>query len=79
MKVRIYNKTYRINNRIVISAKKTLLRILEKVRTESEVRGFSAYYTGFVVMMYIVSSTLLQEFSSDNIKSISEEIEKEKL
>ena len=77
MKVRIYNKTYRINNNITISAKKTILQILEKVRMESDVRGFNAYYIGFVVMMYIVSSTILSEFSTDNIKSISEEIKKE--
>lgn len=77
MKVRIYNKTYRINNNITVSAKKTILQILEKVRMESDVRGFNAYYIGFVVMMYIVSSTILSEFSTDNIKSISEEIKKE--
>lgn len=77
MKIRIYNKYYKINNNIAISAKKTILHILEKVRTESDVRGFSSYYVGFVVMMYVVSSTILSEFSTDNIKSIAEEIKKE--
>ena len=77
MKIRIYNKYYKINNNIAISAKKTILHILEKVRTDSDVRGFSSYYVGFVVMMYVVSYTILSEFSTDNIKSIAEEIKNE--
>ena len=77
MKVRIYGKEYKISNNIAASSKKTILQILEKVRTESDVRGFSAYYVGFVIMMYIVSSTILNQFSTDNIKKILDEIEED--
>lgn len=77
MIVRIYNKNYRIRNSIAMSAKKTILRILEIVRTHSDNRGFSSYYVGFVVMMYIVSSTILSEFSTDNIREISKELDKD--
>ena len=77
MIVRIYNKNYRIRNSIAMSAKITILRILEIVRTHSDNRGFSSYYVGFVVMMYIVSSTILSEFSTDNIREISKELDKD--
>ena len=74
MIVRIYNKSYRINNNIASSAKTTILRILEKVREESDVRDFHAYYIGCVIMMYVVSSTILSQFSTENIKSVLEEL-----
>ena len=74
MIVRIYNKSYRINKNIASSAKTTILRILEKVREESDVRDFHAYYIGFVIMMYVVSSTILSQFSTENIKSVLEEL-----
>lgn len=48
MKVWIYGKEYKVNNNIAASAKKTVLQILEKVRTETDVRGFNEYYVGFV-------------------------------
>ena len=74
MIIRIYNKSYRINNNIASSAKTTILRILEKVREESDVRDFYSYYIGFVIMMYVVSSTILSQFSTENIKSVLEEL-----
>nr|WP_317348083.1 hypothetical protein [uncultured Blautia sp.] len=79
MKVWIYGKEYKVNNNIAASAKKTVLQILEKVRTETDVRGFNEYYVGFVVMMYIVSSTILNQFSTENIKKILDEIDKDEL
>lgn len=75
MIIEIYNKKYKINTTLAASAKRAIRNILKKARIEAELRGMADYYTVFVIMMYTVSSSILSELNTDNIKNILEEIE----
>ena len=57
MIIHIGKNEYRINNSFVSSSKNLLLRILRKVKEESNIRGVSEYYITFIIMMYVASST----------------------
>ena len=63
MIIHIGKNEYRINNSFVSSSKNLLLRILRKVKEESNIRGVSEYYITFIIMMYVASSTILNELT----------------
>lgn len=70
MIVKIFNKSYRMDQALAMSAKKVVLQILEKVRSESELHGIGKYYTAFVIMMYVVSASILRELNPDRVMEI---------
>ena len=76
MIIRVYGKNYKISQNLAVSTKTTIQKILENVKQESELRGYEKYYTAFIVMMYVVSSSILRELNTDNIMEIVKEIEK---
>lgn len=77
MIIRLYGKNYKISQNLAMSAKTTIRKILESVRVQSKLHGLEKYYTAFVVMMYVVSSSILKELNSDSIKEIVTELENE--
>ena len=77
MIIRLYGKNYKISQNLAMSAKTTIRKILESVRVQSKLHGIEKYYTAFVVMMYVVSSSILKELNSDSIKEIVTELENE--
>lgn len=72
MKIRIYGKRYNVNKKLAASSKRTIQQILEKVRLESDLRGISEYYVAFVVMMYVISSSILHEMTTLTLKGITD-------
>ena len=76
MIIRVYGKNYKISQNLAVSTKTTIQKILENVKQESELRGYEKYYIAFIVMMYVVSSSILKELNTDNIKEIVNEIAK---
>lgn len=77
MIIRIYGKNYKIKKNMAVSAKTTIRKILEKVRTESKLKKLEEYYVAFVVMMYVTSAAILRETNVKSIEEIVEEIRKE--
>lgn len=77
MIIRLYGTNYRIDQNLAMSAKTTIRKILESVRVQSKLRGIEKYYTAFVVMMYVTSSSILRELNADRIKEIVSEIKAE--
>lgn len=77
MIIRIYGTNYRIGNNLAMSAKTTVRKILESVRVQSKLKGVEKYYTAFVVMMYVVSSSILKELNAERIREIVNEIKEE--
>ena len=75
MKININGKEYIINKRMSISTRTVVLDILRQVRQQSDENGFPEYYTAFVLMMYMISSTLATELDVENINKILEEEE----
>lgn len=73
MIIHIGNNEYRINNSFVSSSKNLLLRILRKVKEESNIRGVNEYYITFIIMMYVASSTILNELTPEKIKEAVED------
>ena len=71
MIIHIGKNEYRINNSFVSSSKNLLLRILRKVKEESNIRGVSEYYITFIIMMYVASSTILNELKAAVIRLFS--------
>ena len=63
-----------MNNKIVVSTKTLIMNILKKVRMESDMQNLPEYYIGFVIMMYLISSSILSEMGPDNIKKVVKEI-----
>lgn len=74
MIVRLYNTNYKMDQALASSAKKVIRNILADVKTESEIRGFSGYYVAFVVMMYVMSASILENLGKENILKIVHEI-----
>lgn len=72
MIIKIGKKRYKISNNLVVSSKKMLQQILAEVRQAADSRGIPEYYISFIVMMYVVSNTILSEFSPENIMDITE-------
>ena len=77
MIIRLYGTNYRIDQNLAMSAKTTRRKILESVRVQSKLRGIEKYYTAFVVMMYVTSSSILRELNADRIREIVSEIKAE--
>ena len=77
MIIHIGNNEYRINNSFVSSSKNLLLRILRKVKEESNIRGVNEYYITFIIMMYVASSTILNELTPEKIKEAVEDANKD--
>ena len=77
MIIHIGKNEYRINNSFVSSSKNLLLRILRKVKEESNIRGVSEYYITFIIMMYVASSTILNELTPEKIKEAVEDANKD--
>lgn len=75
MIIKIDKTTYRIDHTLAVSAKKVIRTILNSVKVESELHGIKKYYTAFVVMMYIVSSSILSELGKDKLSEIAERID----
>ena len=76
MIIHIGKNEYRINNSFVSSSKNLLLRILRKVKEESNIRGVSEYYITFIIMMYVASSTI-NELTPEKIKEAVEDANKD--
>ena len=72
MIIKIDKTLYHIDHTLAASAKKVIRSILNNVKVESELHGISRYYTAFVVMMYIVSSSILSELGKDKLSEIIE-------
>ena len=72
MIIRIYGTNYKIDQNLALSVKSTIRQILGNVKTQAELKHFEKYYTAFVVMMYVISSTILKELSRDSIQAIIE-------
>ena len=51
-------------------------QILENVREQSYAHGIEQYYVAFVVMMYVVSSSILKEVRTNRIMSIMQDADK---
>ena len=77
MIIHIGKNEYRINNSFVSSSKNLLLRILRKVKEESNIRGVSEYSITFIIMMYVASSTILNELTPEKIKEAVEDANKD--
>ena len=77
MIIHIGKNEYRINNSFVSSSKNLLLRILRKVKEESNIRGVCEYYITFIIMMYVASSTILNELTPEKIKEAVEDANKD--
>ena len=77
MIIHIGKNEYRINNSFVSSSKNLLLRILRKVKEESNIRGVSESYITFIIMMYVASSTILNELTPEKIKEAVEDANKD--
>ena len=77
MIIHIGKNEYRINNSFVSSSKNLLLRILRKVKEESNIRGVGEYYITFIIMMYVASSTILNELTPEKIKEAVEDANKD--
>ena len=77
MIIHIGKNEYRINNSFVSSSKNLLLRILRKVKEESNIRGVSEYYITLIIMMYVASSTILNELTPEKIKEAVEDANKD--
>ena len=77
MIIHIGKNEYRINNSFVSSSKNLLLRILRKVKEESNIRGVSEQYISFIIMMYVASSTILNELTPEKIKEAVEDANKD--
>ena len=77
MIIHIGKNEYRINNSFVSSSKNLLLRILRKVKEEFNIRGVSEYYITFIIMMYVASSTILNELTPEKIKEAVEDANKD--
>ena len=76
MIIKVNKTVYRIDNTLAVSAKKVIRSILTSVKEESEIHGISKYYTAFVVMMYILSSSILSELGAESLSEIAEKIDK---
>ena len=75
MILQIFGSSYRINHTLASSSRKILREVLSKVKDESESRGIKKYYIAFVIMMYAMSSAILEELGADNLKKICESSE----
>lgn len=77
MIIKINKTIYRIDHTLAASSKKVIRTILNNVKVESKLHGIDKYYTAFVVMMYIISSSILTELGTDALNDIVEKIDKQ--
>lgn len=75
MIVKIYGENYKLNPNTAASAKKVVKQIFDTVRLHASINDLPGFFTAFVIMTYIISASILQELSSENIKNIAERLE----
>lgn len=74
MIIHIYGKNYKLDPALASTAKNAINQILNQVKKQSGEKGIGRFYIAFVIMMYVISLSILEQLSPSALK----ELEKEK-
>ena len=77
MIVRIFGSNYKLDNNLASLVKTSVYDILNQAKLKADENGRPQFYTTYVIMMYVVSSAILKQMNTENIKEIVQEIQSE--